>query len=199
MAEPSYLDVTWRRLLVAGRDTTAALGTWTTTLRIKTSQQRRQLRKHAKIKRWRIQVAAGAVSLVTNALLIRKFWRLGCAASRDSQGLDVFDLLDVLVESFAVFLQFLHVLLGRLVSLVVSSVLVAPRSLPVRHGRYLNGFFFVVVFLFFCCPGVRKLNHPTSSQSNVSLSPRERHASRLLSEQNIPLEQRHFLCGRVGS
>lgn len=38
-------------------------------------------------------------------------------------------------------------------------------------------------FFFFCYPGIRNLNHPVASQSNVSFSQRNRHASRLPSSK----------------
>lgn len=57
------------------------------------------------------------------------------------ESLDVFQFLDFLVEFFRVCLEFLHIMFGCLVSLVVSSVLLVSCSLSVRH----------------CCPNANKL------------------------------------------
>lgn len=46
----------------------------------------------------------------------------------------MFDFLDLLGDLFRLHFVFLQIPLRRLVSLVVSSVLVASRSLSVRHG-----------------------------------------------------------------
>lgn len=68
-------------------------------------------------------------------LLNKSWWRFLI------EGLDVFQFLDFLVEFFRVCLEFLHIMFGRLVSLVFSSLLLVSCSLSVRH----------------CCLNVNKL------------------------------------------